>query len=528
MQPVTSSLPMPANLAADLARIDAFPSPRPTRVTVATTHASWVFLTETEAWKVKRPVNYGFLDFSTADKRRRCCEDEVRLGARLASEVYLGVCPVYLGPRGHTFVGPGTVVDHAVRMRRLPDEDSATSLLAAGRLGPGELQRLALRLARFYAAAPATPALGAPAILAANLADNAQQLRPYFDRFVDRRAVTDLHHWQQGQLFAQDRRLHRRIESQRVREGHGDLRLEHVYFPGVDPVVIDPIEFNPAFRCADVALDTAFLAMELDAANRPDLSAFFLSCFARASNDYDFYPLLDLYLSYRAQVRAKVACFVAADPETPPDKAARKARDAARLLELASTYRSPGPRVRHVIAVGGQIGTGKSTLADLLGQSLRLPVVSSDAVRKHLAGVAPHEAGGPALYTSDATHRTYQGMMAHAQAVLESDRGVILDATFHTAETRAQARALAVAAGRPFLFVELVGSDELLAERLRRRETEASISDAREALLPQMRREYQPPDDLPGAERLELDAGLAPDVLAGRIAQAVARSPGPR
>jgi aminoglycoside phosphotransferase family enzyme/predicted kinase len=515
----------PPSLFADLARPEAFPPPRPRRVTVATTHASWVFLTETEAWKVKRPVDFGFLDFSTADKRRRCCEDEVRLGSRLAPGVYRGVAPVYLAAHGHTLTGPGAVVDHAVRMARLRDEDSAAARLATGQLGPPELRRLALRLAPFYAAAATTPELGAPSVLAANVAENEQQLRPYLDRLVDRAGVEALHRWQRAQLAARDDQLRARVSAGRIREGHGDLRLEHVYFPAPgDPVIIDPIEFNRAFRCADVALDVAFLAMELDDAGRPDLSACFLSCFAAAAHDYDFYPLLDLYLSYRAEVRAKVACLVAGDGGTAPDKARRKAADAARLLALALSYGNGGKRTPHVVAVGGEIGTGKSTVAEALGLALCQPVVSSDAVRKQLAGLAPNERGGPELYTPEATRRTYARMLACARPVLASRRGVILDATFRTEASRAAARELAQDSGVPFLLVELVGSDEQLRERLRRREGQGGgLSDAREAHLPQLRRQYQPPHELGGDERLQLDARLPPEVLAARIAGAVAR-----
>jgi aminoglycoside phosphotransferase family enzyme/predicted kinase len=512
------------SLLDDLARPEAYPAPRPGRVTVAATHASWVFLTDTEAWKVKRPVNLGFLDFSTPDKRRRSCEDEVRLGARLAREIYLGVAPIYRSPRGHTFVGRGAPVDHAVRMKRLDDDQSAEALLARDRLCPPDLERLARRLAAFYASVPATPALGAPAILAVNMAENEKQLRS-FGRIVDHQAVEALYHWQQGQLFTHQARLYQRITADRIREGHGDLRLEHVYFPQPpgEPLVIDPIDFNRAFRCADVALDVAFLAMELDAAARPDLAAFFLSCFARATNDYAFYPLLDLYLSYRAEVRAKVACLVAADASTPADKARRKREQAERLIELALSYRGSTDRVRQVLVVSGQIGTGKSTLADLLGRTLRLPVVSSDAVRKHQGGVPLDRRGGPELYTEEATRRAYQGVMNQAQPVLDSGRGVILDATFPSPQTRALARGLASANRCPFLLVELAGGDDLLRQRLRRREAEPSLSDAREALLPQLQRRYQPPAELSADERLSCDAALAPDALAGRVAAALAR-----
>jgi aminoglycoside phosphotransferase family enzyme/predicted kinase len=524
--PLASSTGVPDaadSLPTDLARPAAFPPPCPARVSVATTHASWVFLTEGEAWKVKRPVDYGFLDFSTPEKRRRCCEDEVRLGARLAPDVYREVAPVYRGAEGASFVGPGEVVDHAVRMRRLPDGRSAQALLAAGRLGFPELERLAVRLAAFYADALCTPEMGAPAILAAHVAENQAQLRPWSGRFVDREAVETLYHWQQGQLLAHRRRLDERVVRGRIREGHGDLRLEHVYFleAAAVPVVIDPIEFNRGFRCADAALDVSFLAMELEAAERPALAAAFLAAFARAANDYHFYPLLELYRSYRAEVRAKVACLVAGDPGTPPDKARRKGEDAARLLALALSYRDPPPGPGEVIAVGGPIGSGKSTLADLVGRALRLPVISSDATRKHLGGLRPDQRGGPELYSAAATARTYEEVVRRAQDVLDSGRGVVLDATFHTARTRALVRALAYDNRRRFLLAELTADEALLRERLQRREQESSLSDARESLLPAMIGEYARPSELRPGEHLALDARLAPELLCVRVCAAV-------
>lgn len=149
-------------LVADLSRTVAYPEPRPQEVTVAATHASWVFLAGDEVWKIKRPVNYGFLDYSDAEKRRRCCEDEVRLGTRLAPDVYRRVEPVFLGPDGFSFVGPGSVVDAAVRMRRLPEEESALNLVRAGHLDPGHIRTLCDRLADFYAMAARTDGLRRP------------------------------------------------------------------------------------------------------------------------------------------------------------------------------------------------------------------------------------------------------------------------------------------------------------------------------------------------------------------------------
>jgi aminoglycoside phosphotransferase family enzyme/predicted kinase len=512
----------PGALVRDLLRPEAYPPPAPSGVELRHTHASWVFLTDGEAWKVKRPVDYGFLDFSTAEKRRRCCEEEVRLGRRLAPDVYLGVAPLHAGVEGHSFAGAGPVVDHAVRMRRLPDEDSASVLLASGQLGPRHLERLAARLARFYAEAPRTPALGAPAVLAGHMEENHAQCLPWAGRFVDAALLERLHDWQRATLAARRALLAERAAA--ARDGHGDLRLEHVYFEGGDPEalrVIDPIEFNPRLRCADPALDVAFLAMDLDANHRPELAAWFLSSFARASNDYDFYPVVDLYLSHRAWVRAKVACFVAADPRTAPAKVNRKAREAAAFLTLAASYLHREPSATPVIAVGGAIGAGKTTLAQALGLALEAPVVSSDLTRKHLGGIAATATGGARLYTAEHTRRTYAELCRRAAEVVASGRGVILDATFPDPETRAQAEAVARRAGRPFRLVELDCDDRILQQRLGRRLEGASVSDARADLLTTFRRGYRRPGEVAPQERVLLDGALPVEQLVSLVRAAL-------
>lgn len=505
-------------LVADLCRPEAFPNPRPERIDVTTSHTSWVLLGDDEVWKVKRPVDFGFLDFSDPAKRLQNCQEEIRLGGRLAPQVYLGLAPVYQGPDGYSFVGPGRVVDHAVRMRRLRDEESALGLLRAGQLHAAHLRSLADHLARFYASAPVVPELGTTGILAANVEENHTQLQPYVGRYLDAAVEDYLHRWQLGFLASHDEAFAERLAEDRIREGHGDLRLEHVYFPsdrGGLPIVIDAIEFNRRFRCLDVALDVAFFAMELEAEKRSDLAAYFLSCFARASNDYGFYELLDFYVAYRACVRAKVACFVAADPGTPRDKSRRKQDEARRLLDLASRA-AHRPRRPRVIAVGGLIGAGKSTLADRLSAELGLPVISSDATRKFLGGVAPTDRGPPALYGEAMTRATHDEMFRRARRVLEAGRGVILDATFRDADQRASARALARYHDCPFVFLELRCDEATLRKRLRQRGPGA-LSDAREGLLARIQREYEAPDELPIGERLVLDATEDPGALARTV-----------
>lgn len=493
-------------LLDDLRRPEAYPPPRPTEVSLVTTHISWVFLTDHDVFKLKRPVNYGFLDYTTVERRRRFCEEEVRLNRRLARDVYLGVVPVRLDQGRYSFAGAGSIADYAVHMRRLAPEASAEALVRRGALTDAHLVRLAGRLSRFYAGAGAVTTAEPLEWLRVNVAENFEQSRRFVGRFMEPATFATVQSWQREWLERRSDRFEARCRQGRIRDGHGDLRLEHVYFESdvAEPDVIDAIEFNERFRVADVAADVAFLAMELDARNRRDLAAAFLGAFAQDANDHDLYAVLDFYLSYRAWTRGKVAGFLADDPATPADKAARKAGEARALFALAESY-SRGPAAPDlVIAVGGLIGAGKSTLAGALGQSLSLPVIVSDRVRKHLAGIAPTERAPQAAYAPAFSRRTFDEVFRRAEIVVGSGRGVILDAMFGRQELRRRARALAHHHGRPFRFVEATCDDATLRERLRRRAGGPSVSDATEDLLDRLRREFEPVTELAPDEHLRV------------------------
>jgi aminoglycoside phosphotransferase family enzyme/predicted kinase len=485
------------DLVHELLRREAYETD-PGAVRVETTHASWVFLTEREVWKLKRPVDLGFLDFRTLEARRRDCEEEVRLNRRLAPDVYLGVAPVYRTDSGCAFVGEGPIVDWAVRMRRLPDEASAAALLARGQLDARLLATLAERLAVFFRAAPVTPAFGTPEALAVNLDENFSQVAPFVGELLEQGTFDDVQAFQRSQLARHERRFTARLAEARVREGHGDLRLEHVYFlpgPGgrIEPLVIDCITFNERFRCGDTAAELAFLSMELEAAGRPDLAAGFLARFAEVSDDVGLYGVLDFYLSYRAWVRGKVAAFVAGDPAAPGEVRALKRAEARRCFGLSRAFSGPPLDRPFLVAVGGLIGSGKSTLAAALGRELAVPVVSSDRTRKTQAGLAPTAPAGPGAYTHEARDRTYGEIIRRAGQVLESGRGVILDATFAASGWRQRAAAAAGAANATFVWVEARCSREVLRQRLIARAPGSSSSDAGASLLETFVRDYEPP-----------------------------------
>ena len=494
-----------SGLIADLLRPESYPGPRPRAVALRTTHISWVFLTDDAAWKVKRPVNLGFLDLRTLAARRRFCEEEVRLNARLAPSIYQAVVPIRLGEDGHTLTeGTGDVVDFAVKMRRLPDERSASALLASGGLTCDHLAALAAHLAAFYADARAPSDFAPGEVMDRNVEENFAQLAPFSGVQLDETRLAAVAAAQRSDLQRLLSRLDARGAAGKIREGHGDLRLEHVYFPedGSGPLIIDCVEFAERFRTGDIALDVAFLAMELAAAGHEGAAEYFLYRFARAAADFDLYPLVDFYLCYRAVVRTKIACILAADPNTPADKARAKTAEAGRLLAFAHALDVGRPEPRAVVAVGGLVGAGKSTVAEAIARQLGLAVVSSDVARKQLAGLPLTARGDGGLYDAAFTQRTYDELFRRAALVLDSGRSVILDATFRTPDDRQRARCLAREHGAAFLFINAVCDEATMRRRLRERAQGPAESDADEQVLDRLIETFVPPRELDASEVL--------------------------
>lgn len=485
-QRLIDDLKQPANLPGAPERVEFIP-----------THISLVFRTDTAVFKVKRAKDYGFLDYSTREARERFCRAEVTLNRRLAPGVYLDVVPVYRDPRGHSLNRPGEIVDHAVHMTRLPDERSALARLRRGELTRRQLESLAARLARFYGEAAAHPESSRS--LRANIEENFDQLRPFAGRFLSVESLGELESRQREWLA----RSMDRLASRPSRDGHGDLRLEHVYFMPEGPLAIDCIEFLDRFRIADPALDVAFLGMDLTRHGRGDLGELLLGRFAYESDDYDFFPLVDGYMSYRACVRGKVACFFAADAGTAAERARSKAGEAREFFDLALALMRGRAGRPVVFAVGGIIGSGKTTVAEELARSTGAPLVSADATRKFLAGI-PREARGAASIYSDAfSARVRTEVLRRGALVLESGRPVILDTTFVARDYRRQARELAGRFAARFLFVECRAPESVLRERLRGRT--GGVSDAREDLLDRFLRAVEPATELPPEERVVVD-----------------------
>lgn len=478
------------------------------------THISWVFLGPERVYKVKKPVGLGFLDFRTLALRRAACEAELRLNRRLAPDVYVGLVPITRDAAGrHVLGGAGEPVDWAVDMRRLPDADAAQARLAAGTLGHGDVQRVAEHLARFHATASVnaeTASFGAPAVIRHNATENFDQTRTSAPRYLEPAALAEIERWQLGFIDTHAALFERRMAEGRVRDGHGDLRLEHVYLDARGGIqIIDCIEFNQRFRYADVCADLAFLSMDLTWHDAPLLSEALLAAYARASGDWELYTLVDFYESYRATVRGKVSAFLADDAGAAPALRQRADRDARKYLLLAQACERE-PIARPVVyAVGGLIASGKSTLAAALSAATGAPVVDTDHARKELAGVAPttplSDRPFAGAYTQAATDKVYAEAMRRAGLVLASGRPVILDASFRSHAMRARASELARAHGVELRLVECRVPATVARARLVERAKGPSVSDGDLSAYEALARAWEPITDLEPAHHLVID-----------------------
>jgi aminoglycoside phosphotransferase family enzyme/predicted kinase len=495
-------------------------------IEVLETHASWVFLAADTVWKIKKPVDFGFLDFTTLEKRHAACEAEVRLNARLAPHVYQGVVPVTRDAAGrHRIGGDGEVVDWAVKMVRLPDAQRADLMLRVGLLGAGEVEELAEHIARFHARTPTSEEIarfGRPEALLANVRENFAQTRDTIRSILGDREATEIEAKQIGFLEEHRDLLDARLRAGRIRDGHGDLRLEHVYLPpGSAPTIIDCIEFNQRFRYADVCADIAFLSMDLERLGRVDLAERLLAAYARASDDYDLYPLVNFYRGYRAYVRGKVASMLSADGGADFLTRERARKDARRSYLLALVEGREALLKPVVVAVGGIIASGKSTIAERVATMMGAPIVDADRTRKAMLGVQPttriDDAVWSGAYAPDFTERVYTELLRRAGCVLSSGRPVVLDATFRSRAEREAARALGRDRGVPFYFVECRVDREECRRRLHHRGGEPSVSDGRLEIFDAFVARWEPVDELPAAEHLVVDTSRPIESNAERL-----------
>jgi aminoglycoside phosphotransferase family enzyme/predicted kinase len=461
-----------------LARPDTYPH-RPDRVEQIETHISNVFLAGSHVYKLKKPVKYDFLDFSTVHAREHACREEVRLNRRLAPDTYLGVVPVILAPSGtYQFDGPGRVVDWAVEMRRLPTELTLNALHRRGKLRPEHIDRLAAALVGIDRSLPPLSLMPEESrdCYLSHVRGNLRELLAV-QHHLPREVVERLHGFQLQLLMLQPALFEDRVRAGRIVDGHGDLRPEHICLSD-PPAIFDCIEFSPDFRRTDVADELAFLATECDFLGADWVGPQLLGFYQHQTGDQPAPVLLDFYKSYRACVRAKVASLGADQHQGQAQETA--VSEALRHLNLADKYISPWIRPL-VLAVGGLAGTGKTTLAMALADRLGAELLRTDLIRQELFGTGPHAADADdGIYRQEAREQVYDEIFRRA-AALNADRiSVVLDATFSTQTLLRKAREIVANSRSVFLAIECVCPPETAHERIGRRLAEArDASDAR-------------------------------------------------
>ncbi len=513
-------MPRLPEMAEALLKPAAYPDVVP-GIELVQTQMSFVFIAGDYVFKVKKPVNLGYLDYTTLEKRRFYCQREVELNRRLCPDTYLGVLPVTRESDNSIVIdGRGTVIEYAVKMRRLPQAAMMNVLLIRNQVSPAMVTSVAQKLAQFHRQAETSAAICAFGNLDTvnqNTTENFSQTEKYVGKTISRAKYRNIRDYTEGFIKKNSALFNKRGTGGRIRDCHGDLHAAHICF--TDGICIyDCIEFNDRFRYTDVASEVAFLAMDLDHYGRADLSRTFIKAYVAQSEDSELLRLLNFYKCYRAYVRGKVESFQLDDPYIAEDKKQNIRESASSYFDLAHAYARSRPLL---IITTGVVGTGKTTVAQALARRLGLVVISSDVIRKQLAGVplSQHrfEEMNTGIYSPEFSRKTYDALFSEAKQVLTEGGSVVLDAAFIRSGERQSAKKLAAEAGADFFIVECTLDEAVIKERLAQRLERGSVSDGRWEILAPQQQQFEPVTEVPPTNHITIDTAVPPDTLAREV-----------
>ncbi|MCB1677716.1 MAG: AAA family ATPase [Halioglobus sp.] len=440
------------------------------------THISWVFLCGGYAYKIKKALNLGFLDFSTLQRRRFYCHEELRLNGRLAPGLYLAVVPITGTPAQPRLGGAGAPFEYAVKMRRFEQKSLLSALLKRGSLSAAHIDEIIALVADFHqriAAAAAGDRYGEPEQVVAPARENVVQIRQHALGAGQARLLDDISHWCEQQHRARRDDLQARKAQGFIRECHGDMHLGNMAVIDGRVVIFDGIEFNPDLYWIDVISEAAFVCMDLDHHHRQALAWRFWNGYFERTGDYAGLRVARYYLVYRAMVRAKIA-WIRLHQETAASARPLLEQRFDNYLQLARSYTRPRPPV--LLITHGLSGSGKSTLTGPLSEQWGAIRVRSDRERQRLAGGGiPADAAdepvriGQGRYSSDTTAQTYDRLAQLAQSVVASGYNVIIDAAFLERRQRDQFRELAARLGVPMRILHCRAAADVLSQRVRQR-----------------------------------------------------------
>ncbi len=495
------------------------------KVRLIQTHTSWVFLTGTHAYKVKKPVNFGFLDYTTLAARQFFCHEEFRLNQTLSPDIYLAVLPLVVRRGQVRLGGSGRVIDYCLAMKELPQEWIMTEQLARGRVRYEHIDQIARSIAEFHSRAERGPQVaqyGSSEIIKLNWDENFAQTLEFRGKTITYRQFDEIK--RAVDRFVSEHRgfFRRRREAGFVRRCHGDLHSKNIFVD--DRVYIfDCIEFNPRFSCSDVAAEIAFMVMDLEYAGRKDLASYFVERYLVYTKDTGLLRLLDFYKCYRAYVRGKVTSFNLNDPGISADQKEQARKTARRYFELSHRYAQALFAQPRLVVMMGLPGVGKTYVARKLADRIGAFHVLSDSVRKQLLGI-PIESKrfqgyNQGIYKGNIGKKTYDEMMRRAGVYLAAGHSTIMDATFLHPDSRRRAVELAKRHKVPYLFVLADCPERIVRSRLRHRSIEHSFSDANLEVYRAMKSRFRPPR--PSRHLVRIDTTQPLSVSLAKIEQAL-------
>ncbi len=447
------------------------------------THISYILITDKIVYKIKKPVNFGFLDFTTLEKRKYYCEKELILNRRLCGDLYISVVPIVKKGVFYLIEGEGAPIEYAVKMRRLPEEGMMKNLLAKGSLTTAHIDLIVNTLVPFYKSAETGEKVnpyGSIEVISFNTEENFEQTQAFIGKALTLRKFEHIVNYTRNFLKEGTKLFLKRIEEGYIRDGHGDLYSANICFDDLKRVYIfDCIEFNERFRCGDSAQDLAFLAMDLDYHYYRDLSQYFIEEYRKKSKDYELLELLDFYKCYRAYVRGKIGCFTYGDSKIPEEERQKALSSAQKYFDLAFSYAQGRSKI---MVFMGLSGTGKTFLSKKLLEKYPLFYLSSDIERKRLLNLSPEEhyfaEFQKGIYTPEITEKTYDYLIKKALEEASYGRDVVIDATFREEKYREKLKEVAKKAQVEIYWILCTAPDEIVKERMEKRLKEGTYSDA--------------------------------------------------
>jgi len=492
---------------------------------VIETHISWVVLTGPFAYKIKKPVNFGFLDFTSLKDREHFCNEELRLNQRLTEGLYLEVLPITGSAEAPQINGSGPVIDYALKMRQFPQSQLLAEVQSRGELTTDHIDALATQIAQFHLNAPRVPQdhpLGTAAAIMAPVTQNFEQIRPMLSEKADLLQLDALQAWAEASFERLQPLFERRKAEGFIRECHGDIHLGNATLLDGKVVLFDCIEFNEPFRLTDVTADAAFLAMDLEDRGLKPLSRRFVSAWLEQTGDYDALEILNFYKAYRAMVRGKVGLFRLGQEESAVQRAVilRQYRSYAALAESYSAIPSRLLAITH-----GVSAVGKSHVAMRLVEALGAIRLRSDVERKRLFGEQKTAEQGQltsGIYSEDASVATYQRLHQLAESALRAGFPVVIDATYLKQAQRQAAWDVAQETGAPFVILDCQAPETVIASWLAQRQ--AAAQDPSDATIEVIRAQHNSREPLNAEElvltkRVDTHESASLDSLIERIRQ---------